>query len=32
MLIKGINLQNLQNKYQPERVPIDLSALIADNK
>lgn len=32
MLIKGINVQNLQSKYQPERVPIDLTTLIAENK
>lgn len=32
MLVEGINLGNLQGKYQPERVMIDLSTLMADNK
>lgn len=31
-LVKDINIQNLQSKYQPERVPIDLTTLIAENR
>ena len=31
-LISGINLQKLQQKYQPDRIPIDLSTLIAENR
>lgn len=25
-------MENLKSKYQPERVPIDLTSLIAENK
>lgn len=32
MLTEGIDVENLKSKYQPERVPIDLTALIAENK
>ena len=32
ILTEGINLGNLQSKYQPERIAIDLTTLIADNK
>lgn len=31
-LIEGINIDKLKQKYQPERVDIDLSQLIANNR